>query len=98
LVKKIARRRKLAYEDAGEVFVTLFLIIAFLMFFYTNIQFPNTYKGDTIKASYMLSGIPGLIYLAVKQLMGWTNKRYLLYPLMAIIIISIGFNLHFDYF
>jgi hypothetical protein len=98
LVKKIAKRRQLAFEDAGEVFVTLFLIIAFLMFFYTNIQFPNTYKGDTIKASYMLSGIPGLIYLAVKQLMRWINKRYLLYSLMGIIIISIGFNLRFDYF
>ncbi len=98
VIKKIIKHRRLSNGETGEIFVTLFLITAFLLFFYTNIQFPNTYKGDTIKASYMLSGIPGLIYLAVKLLMRIYDKKIIFYPLIMIIIISIGFNLHFDYF
>ena len=97
-VKNFSRRRGFTQQQLGEGFLALFFVIAFLVFFYTNIEFPNIYKGDTIKASYVLLAIPVLIYFATKQLISWRKHPWLFYPAMTVVAISIIFNLHFDYF
>jgi len=91
-------QRRATYQQISENFLALFFIWAFLFFFYTNIQFPNVYKGDTIKASYVLYAIPVLIYFAVKWLGSIQKNKWLFYGLLLIITISIAFNLNFDYF
>ena len=91
-------QRRATYQQISENFLTLFFIWAFLFFFYTNIQFPNVYKGDTIKASYVLYAIPVLIYFAVKWLGSTKKIKWLFYPLVAMVAVSILFNLNFDYF
>lgn len=91
-VRVFTSRRNLA-----ETFLVIFFWTTWLLFIYTNIEFPNLYKGDTIKASYILYAVPVLIYFAVKFL-AEIKRRPVLYPLAAAVIVSWLFNLHFDYF
>ena len=97
-IKQFSQRRLLDQRKLSEGFLAIFFVAAFLAFFYTNIQFPNTYKGDTIKASYILFAIPALIYFAGKLLMNFRHRRWFFYPLLLVIIISMIFNLRFDFF
>lgn len=97
-VKNFSRRRNLNQQQLGEGFLAIFFMAAFLVFFYTNIEFPNTYKGDTIKASYILFAIPTLIYFGTKLLLSISNRRLLFYPLLLAVIVSMLVNLRFDYF
>lgn len=97
-IKNFSKRRQLSKQQLAEGFLTVFFVSAFLAFFYTNIEFPNVYKGDTIKAAYVLLAVPVLIYFAVKKLISWQKRRWLLYPTVIIIIISILSNLRFDYY
>lgn len=97
-LKNFSKRRKINQKQLTEGFLATFFVVAFLAFFYTNIEFPNTYKGDTIKASYVLLAIPALIYFAVKWLMLIQKKQWLFYPLLMLVAVSIAFNIHFDYF
>ena len=96
--KKFVRRNPFNYRQLAEGFLATFFVAAFVVFFWTNIEFPNTYKGDTIKASYVLYAIPALVYFGVRFLMGLSRRRWLLVPILSIIGISIIFNLHFGYF
>ena len=97
-IKNLRLGRTLDQQRLGEVFLATFFIVAFLAFFYTNIQFPNTYKGDTIKASYILFAIPALIYFGVKFLISFSQKKFIFYPAILILVISIIFNLNFAWF
>ena len=81
-----------------EAFLVIFFWATWWLFIYTNIQYPNTYKGDTIKASYILYGIPVLIYFASKYLARLKAIKWLFYPLAGIILVSWIFNLNFSYF
>ncbi len=85
-------------RQPAETFLTIFFWATWLLFIYTNIEFPNVYKGDTIKAAYVLYAIPILIYFAVRQLMFWRRRTWLFYPLISAVIISILFNLNFDWY
>lgn len=98
IIKEIYQREKMTIKQLSEFFITLFIIIAFFTFFYTNIQFPNTYKGDTIKASYILYAIPCLIYLAIRFLRSLKKYQPVFYLLVFITAVSILFNLNFDFF
>jgi len=97
-IKKLSHRQSLNQQQLSELLLTLFFIITFLAFFYTNIQFPNTYKGDTIKASFILYSIPALIYFASKFLLSLKKQKYFFYPLIIIIIVSFFFNLNFNFY
>lgn len=97
-VKYFVRRQAYNYRQISEAFLTLFFIVAWLLFIYTNIEFPNTYKGDTIKASYVLLAIPTLVYFATQQLFRFKKIKWLFYPAIILVIISWIFNLHFDFF
>lgn len=97
-VKNFVHRKNISHQEIGETFLLTFFSLAFLLFFYTNIEFPNTYKGDTIKASYILYAIPCLIYFAVKYLQSLKRIKFIYYPLLLIIIISILFNLNFAFY
>jgi len=97
-IKNFVRRKNLNYQQTSEGFLAIFFSLAFLLFFYTNIEFPNTYKGDTIKASYILYAIPCLIYFAVKYLQSLKKYKFIYYSLLSIIIISILFNLNFAFY
>lgn len=95
--KNIFSVKKLTETAVGETFLATFFIITFLAFFYMNHKFANLYKGDTIKASYLLYSLPVLIYFAVKKL-SQIQKKIILYPLLVAVIIAIGFNLEFNFF
>lgn len=98
-VKKIKKRRFLNLPQFSEVFLSLFFVITFLAYFYTVIQFPNIYKGDNIKASYILYATPSLIYFGCKLLQSIKKIKYLFPRLIIIvIIISFIFNLNFNIF
>jgi len=96
--KLILKKTKLTDKQLAEIFLTLFFVTTFLAFFYMQHKFANLYKGDTIKASYLLYALPVLIYSAVKWLMSVKKNKWLFYPLITIIIIAIGFNLEFNLF
>lgn len=97
-IKIFIQRKNITNQQISEAFLLLFFSVAFLLFFYTNIEFPNIYKGDTIKASYILYAIPCLIYFAVKFLQSLRKFKFVYYPLISIIIISILFNLNFAFY
>lgn len=97
-IKQFSRRRLLNLKELSEGFLAIFFVVAFLAFFYTNIQFPNIYKGDTIKASYILFAIPTLIYFASKFLQSVQKQKYFFYSLIIIVIISFFFNLNFSFY
>mgnify|MGYP001584849923 CR=1 FL=1 len=97
-IKQFSRRRLLDHRELSEGFLAIFFVVAFLAFFYTNIQFPNIYKGDTIKASYILYSIPALIYFASKFLQSIQKQKYLFYSLIMIVIVSFFFNLNFSFY
>lgn len=94
----IIKRKKISYHQFSENFLTIFFSIAFTGFFYTNLKFPNLYKGDTIKASFILFAIPVLIYFATKLIQKAQKINLLFYFLLLSILISIGFNIHFSYY
>lgn len=81
-----------------EVFLAGFFWATWLLFIYTNIQYPNTYKGDTIKASYILYSIPTLIYFATNFLIGIKKIKWIFYPATILIIVSWLFNLNFSWY
>ena len=89
---------KFVKKKPEEAFLVIFFWATWWLFIYANIQYPNTYKGDTIKASYILYGIPVLIYFATKYLAGLKAINWLFYPLAGIILVSWIFNLNFSYF
>ena len=97
-VKKIKKRKLLNLQQFSEVFLSLFFVITFLAYFYTVIQFPNIYKGDNIKASYVLYATPVLIYFASQLMQTLRYKKFIFFPLMIFIVISFIFNLNFDLF
>ena len=82
----------------GEILLMTFFMITFLAFFYMNHKFANLYKGDTIKASYMLYALPTLIFFAVKQLISWQSIKIIFYPILFAVILAIGFNIEFIFF
>lgn len=89
---------KNSYRRPDEAFLVIFFWATWLLFIYTNIEFPNIYKGDTIKAAYILYSIPMLIYFGTKFLVWLKTYRWIFYPVIAIIMISWGFNINFSYF
>jgi len=97
-VKRLYRRRPLPQKQLAEIFLTLFFTVTFAAFFYMNHKFANLYKGDTIKASYLLYAIPVLIYFAVDWLGQLEKRRLIFYPLMTAILIAMVFNLEFIFF
>ena len=85
-------------HQAAETFLVILFWTTWLLFIYTNIEFPNIYKGDTIKASYVLYAIPVLIYFATGFLIKLQTKKWLFFPIVAIVVISWLFNINFSYF
>ncbi|MBU1323258.1 hypothetical protein KKE48_03955 [Patescibacteria group bacterium] len=97
-IKSKVTRNKLTYRKISETFLSIFFVTTFLAFFYMNHKFANTYKGDTIKASYILYSIPCLVYFAVIFLQSLKKYRLLYFSLIILISISIAFNLEFNFF
>jgi len=85
-------------HQAAKTFLVILFWTTWLLFIYTNIEFPNIYKGDTIKASYVLYAIPVLIYFATGFLIKLQTKKWLFFPIVAIVVISWLFNINFSYF
>lgn len=92
------KRVKLSHVQLSESFFALFFNVVFLGFLYTNFKFPNLYKGDTVKASYILFTIPILIYFATKIFIKIKNRRLIFYFLLISLLISFLFNLRFDFY
>ena len=99
LIVSLAKRGVESKAVLAENFLTLFFIVAFLTFFFTGIYFPNTYKGDNIKASYILYAITVLIYFGTKFLITISQRsKIIALTLAAMVSLSILSNLHFDWF
>ena len=98
IISIIKRSKNLTYQNISENFLVIFFLIAFSGFFYANLEFPNLYKGDTIKSAYILFAIPILFFFGTKFLMQLGKIKAIFYLLVIIVFISILFNLHFDYY
>lgn len=85
-------------RNPAETFLVIFFWATWFLFIYTNIEYPNLYKGDTIKASYVLYAIPVLIYFATKLLIYLKPKKLIFYPVVGVIVISWLFNLNFSWY
>ncbi|AKM79441.1 MAG: hypothetical protein UX85_C0006G0035 [Candidatus Beckwithbacteria bacterium GW2011_GWB1_47_15] len=90
--------KKLTHKNLAEVFLTLLFVITFVAFGYINLKFANTYKGDTIKASYILYAIPVLIYFATQFVTSLKKHKLIYFSVMTLILTSIIFNLEFNFF
>jgi uncharacterized membrane protein YfcA len=92
----LKRNTSSTYPQIAESFLIIFFSIAFAIFFYANIKFPDPVKGNTIKAAYILFANPVLFYFGATTILNLKRNKILYFFLILIIALSILFNLNFD--
>jgi len=80
-----------------QVLLLIFFMINWCGFIFMLTKFPS-WKGDSIKASYMLSLMPIFAYLLVIGLETVRSVKYLLTPLYIWLLINVIVNLSFSWF
>lgn len=80
-----------------QVILLTFFIVNWLGFIFMLTKFPS-WKGDSIKASYMLSLMPIFAYLLMIGLEKFRSVKYLIIPLHIWLIAAVIINLSFSWF